>query len=226
VASARRWLRCYAPFAQHAQRYSGGTQPTWPVPTPSEAYGLVCNACCIDVNDYGQLPSLPMRPDAPRFHVAIGEISTGGSGEMLVHRHIHRVGKEMADPRGMKASIEPARIAVLAQTVFVIGIDADDEMLNRLEPGLRGDLPHAGFLVAGNSDCLVDRVDVLELAPQAHWYVQVSPFEPLRPGAHRFPVWIDRKNEGRSRWAILAPTEETAEVPRSAWIGVGPDSST
>ena len=116
------WVVFWAMFAHHLQRYAGGIQATWPIPTPSEVYGLMLNLCGIDVNDTSVPPALPARRDAPSFEVAIGSIKIAGRGKVLSHQHIHRVGKENIDPRGIKTSIEPAYREVLVGTQFVVGM--------------------------------------------------------------------------------------------------------
>ena len=224
VATEERfWIVCHAPFAMHLQRYAGGCQATWPIPTPSESYGLTLNLACRDVNDYNAPPALPTCEDAPSFEIAIGDMEVRGRGEMLNHRHIYRVNKSNRDPMGVKNCIEPARRQVLVDTTFVIGVTTEDAtMLARIEAGLRGELPSYGFLTAGNSDCMIDWVRILASPPSARWYCRLDPSQPPRPGSHRFPVWLDRRNQGRSRWAILAPTEKSDFVPERAWVRVGP----
>lgn len=217
------WVVCWAQFAMHLQRYAGGIQATWPIPTPAEAYGLLLNLCGIDSNDHTCLPALPTRRDAPSFWTAIGSISTAGRGKILTHQHIHRVGKQNIDPRGLKTSIEPAHREVLVGTQFVVGMRADKSLTDRIIPCLRGDIPAYNFLTAGTSDSLIDRVEVLDSPPEANWYAALDPKSPPRAGSHRFPVWIDRRNEGKGRSTILAPTERTSEVPGTAWVRVGPN---
>lgn len=210
-------------FAHHLQRYAGGIQATWPIPTPSEAYGILLNLCGVDVNDHGCQPALPARRDAPSFWVAIGSQATAGGGKILSHQHFHRVGKEGTDPRGMKTSIEPASREVLVGTQFVLGMaDEDRALIDRIITCLRGDIPAYNFLTAGTSDSLIDRVKVLDAPPAANWYITPEPGKSPGRGSHRFPIWLDRRNEGKSRWGILCPSGLSNNVPVAAWIRVGP----
>lgn len=226
ASACRSFLLVHAPVAAWWLRFSGGYQASYPVPPPSAAWAFVCNVLGIWTWRPDDLHT-PVRKDAPEFLVAVGQVEAGGRGTILQHMHTYPVGKAGREYRegcrGAKYFIEPATREIITDSTHVIGVGSDDAGLHgRLLDGLMGRIPGTrGALYAGSSDFLVDEVRLLTEPPKARWYSRLDPEGRVRSGTHRFPVYIDRTDEARSTWTLLAPTgEATPVVPDGAWTAV------
>lgn len=240
---ARRWLEARAPFGAFYDRYVAGLRATAPAMTPTAAYNLLLNLAVIDRREAPTVASSPDRPDLPRIGIALGLLSLPGRGALVHQIHSWPVGasgKEQGKTdaewqaskipgqvysleeaaRGSKFWIEPARCEVLTGLHMLIGFQCDDALADRIDAGIRGDLPDPtyGMPCAGCSDYVFDRLRIHAAPPPARWYVPVCGSVRPGPGCGRFPLVIDRRDDSKSRYGMFTPTLLLDSPPDDAWI--------
>ncbi len=227
---AELWLHLEAPFAAFRWMQAGVWRGTSPVIPPSAAWGLVLNLAGIETRDPTPGVTTFIRGDAPRFELAIGALAGGKQPERgTLYQQLHSYpvgnsGKELqARTHGNKYWIVPVRRELLVDFEVVLGVRADDELVNRVKRGLRGELEGAryGLPFAGDNNLLFDRIDVLPTPPSARWYTRVSREGGQRQGSCRLTIGVDREDASRTTSALFAPTVEVlATPPQEAWVMV------
>jgi CRISPR-associated protein Cas5t len=219
------WLRVSAPFAAFRWMQAGVWRATSPVIPPSAAWGLVLNLASIETRLASDGPTTLVRPDAPVLEIAIASLAEPERGTLYQQLHSYPVGtssERLAEgTRGAKYHILPVRRELLVDFDAVIGVRTrDEELLNKVGRGLRGDLsePRYGLPFAGDNNFLFDRLDLLEQAPAARWYARTGH---ARRGTCRLTIGINRSDPTRTSTGIFAPLESpTREVPEEAWTWV------
>jgi CRISPR-associated protein Cas5t len=134
-------------------------------------------------------------------------------------------GKERAeDCKGNKYNITPVRREFLSDLRVVIGVDADADTLDRVRRGLAGELPRYGVPFLGDSNFLLDKVEVRDSPEPCYWYVPVAEGGAgPQPRTTRLTVAIDRADLSRTVSKLYAPSGiASLEAPPDAWTPVGP----
>lgn len=230
------WLRIRAPFAAFRGFQAGVYRATAPVMPPSTAFGLVLNLAGIEMRDNTNRPTTLIRADLPCLRLAIGiPCSEQISGAWLpeteseictLYQQLHSYpvgasGKELAArTHGAKYWIVPVRREFLVGLDVVLGIQADTQLLQQIQKGLRGELeqPRYGLPFAGDNNFLFDRIDVLDVPPATLWYIKMQPDDPPMRGSYRLTVGIDRADNSKTASFLYAPiTEPVSEPPEAAW---------
>lgn len=220
------WLRIRAPFAAFRGFQAGVYRATAPVMPPSTAFGLVLNLAGIEMRDGLDRPTTLIRADVPRLQLAIGTVPGLESEVCTLYQQLHSYpvgasGKELAArTHGAKYWIVPVRREFLVGLDMVLGVQADQELIQKVEQGLRGELNTSryGLPFAGDNNFLFDRIDILEEPPPTLWYVQMQPDDPPMRGSYRLTVGIDRADNSKTTSFLYAPIEEpTIEPPSTAW---------
>jgi CRISPR-associated protein Cas5t len=250
------FLYVQAPFAACRTFTAGWYRPTATFLTPSAAYGLVLNIAGMetrlreeDPRHDGRAPASLMRPGLPEVRIALGaptrDLSGNGDNELpenkrypLVHtvfQQLHNYpvgtsGQERAEStRGNKYNITPVRREYLSDLRAVVAIDSDAGLEDRIRRGLRGEYnaERYGLPFLGDNAFLLDRLEELPAAPQAHWYERVTDAsgEGPRPRTTRLTILSDRAELSRTTSALFAPTLlATSAIPELAWTEVRPPS--
>lgn len=220
------WLRIRAPFAAFRGFQAGVYRATAPVMPPSTAFGLVLNLAGIEMRDSANRSTTLIRADLPHLKLAIGKIPDAESEICTLYQQLHSYpvgasGKELAArTQGAKYWIVPVRREFLVGLDMILGVQADAQLLQQVQQGLRGELeqPRYGLPFAGDNSFLFDRIDVLEELPPTLWYVQMQPNDPPMRGSYRLTVGIDRADNSKTTSFLYAPIEEPAvEPPSTAW---------
>jgi len=233
------WLRIRAPFAAFRGFQAGVYRTTAPIMPPSTAFGLVLNLAGIEMRDSTNRQITLIRSDLPCLKLAIGvpstELPTGEfvsetkSETCTIYQQLHSYpvgasGKELAArTHGAKYWIVPVRREFLVGLDMVLGIQAEEQLLQQIQRGLRGELeePRYGLPFAGDNNFLFDRIDVLDEVPPTLWYVKIQPDDPPMRGSYRLTVGIDRADNSKTTSSLYAPSEEpTIEPPQEAWTWV------
>lgn len=220
------WLRIRAPFAAFRGFQAGVYRATSPVMPPSTALGLVLNLAGIEMRADNNGPTTLIRPDIPHIQLAIGTIPETESEICTLYQQLHSYpvgasGKELAArTHGAKYWIVPVRRELLVDLDMVLGVQADNELLEQVKKGLRGELdtPRYGLPFAGDNNFLFDQIDILGEPPPIQWYVQMQPDDRPMRGSYRLSVGIDRADNSKTTSLLYAPIEEpTVYPPISAW---------
>ena len=216
------YVRVQAPFAGFQSLMTGPLRPTAPTLPHSTAWGFLMNAAAIDARlpEYEYAESRTVSRDAVPLRLAIGSRTPVLRGKVMCHYHGYPVSpnpEKRAQNHGSKHQILPVMREFLIDTDFVIGVQAPNGFRERLESGLRGELPRYGMLVLGNSENTIDSIDVLDQAPEARWMDAVPEYAPPRASACRLTVSIDRMRNYQTVSKVFAPTEPMKEPPSSAW---------
>ena len=220
------WVRAKAPFAAFRWMQAGAYRATSPVIPPSAAWGLLLNLAHVDVRAEGNGMTTVIRADAPPLCLAVGVLNEPNKAQLYQQLHSYPVGNASknlkAGAHGAKYHIAPARREILVDFDAVVGVrSSDSDLLSRVEMGLRGELDSSryGLPFAGDNNLLFDRLDVLDVPPEATWYAPLAPgAEPL-PGSCRLTIGIDREDSSRTTTSMFAPCAERASLPpEGAWI--------
>jgi CRISPR-associated protein Cas5t len=221
------WLQIRAPFAAFRGFQAGVYRATAPVMPPSSALGLVLNLAGIEMRDHRAGVTTLIRADIPCLKLAIGTVAGAESEICTLYQQLHSYpvgnsGKDDLKPRtkGAKYWITPARREFLVGLNMVLGIQAEPQLLRRVEQGLRGELngDRYGLPFAGDNSFLFDRIDILNQPPETYWYVQMQPDDPPMRGSYRLTVGIDRADNSKTTSCLYAPLEApTSEPPIHAW---------
>lgn len=230
---ARFYLRVRAPFAAFRWMQAGVFRATSPVIPPSAAWGLVLNLAGIETRGDDGITT-QVRPDAPSLRIAVGRHGEGlGEDEpvetAVLYQQLHSYRVDLDDKaealasmaHGSKYWIAPARRELLVGMDVVIGVEADDTGLaSSVNDGLEGRLaaPRYGLPFAGDNNCLIDRIELLDAPPVSRWYGRVSGAEGPRPGSCRLTIGIDRADSSRTTSGLFAPMPASSEPDDSAWV--------
>lgn len=223
----RLWLRARAPFAAYRAMQAGVYRPSAPTMPPSSAFGLLLNCAGIETRSEERTAITKTRPDVPTMRIAIGDIATAEVATLYQQLHSYPVGssgKELKERAyGAKYWIAPARRELLVGLDVLIGMEAEEDLCERVKKGLRGDLVEAryGLPFAGDNNLLFDRLDVYDEPMQAFWYTPVQFDGPKRRGSCRFTIGIDRADNSKTTAGLYAPIEQACnEPPAEAWAWV------
>ncbi len=215
-----------APFAAWRWLQAGVYRATSPVIPPSAAWGLALNLAGIESRgDLGEVIT-PIRDDAPALEIAVGEIKQGERATLYQQLHSYPVGSSGKDLKGRtfgnKYWIAPAKRELLVGSVSAVGVRGPASLVERIPTGLAGrlDEPRYGLPFAGDNQLLFSRIDVVESAPSARWFVPVQPGERPKEST-RLTTNIDRADASRTEAPQFAPTP-VGPCPDAAWISVGP----
>ncbi|MDX2217050.1 MAG: type I-MYXAN CRISPR-associated protein Cas5/Cmx5/DevS [Oculatellaceae cyanobacterium bins.114] len=220
------WLRIRAPFAAFRGFQAGVYRATAPVMPPSTAFGLVLNLAGIEMRDTTNRPTTLIRSDLPCLKLAIGTVPGTDSEVCTLYQQLHSYpvgasGKELAArTHGAKYWIVPVRREFLVGLDMVLGVQAEAQLLQQVQQGLRGELdkPRYGLPFAGDNNFLFDRIDILDAPPPTLWYVQMQSDDPPMHGSYRLTVGINRADNSKTTSFLYAPLEEpSSEPPETAW---------
>jgi CRISPR-associated protein Cas5t len=221
------YLRLDAPVAAWRWLQAGVFRGTFPVIPPSAAWGLVLNLAGIDVRGSLQQAVTPIRPDAPSLEIAVGFDAEhpGAKSSLYQQLHSYPVGNSGAELKGRsygaKYWIAPARREVLIDQIAFVGVRGPAEILNRIGPGLAGELtePRYGLPFAGDNQFLYNRIDVLETSPLARWFV---PAEVPGRGdlSTRLTTNIDRGDASQTQAPLFTADVEPSSCPAAAWVRI------
>ncbi|MCY6492312.1 type I-MYXAN CRISPR-associated protein Cas5/Cmx5/DevS [Leptolyngbya sp. GGD] len=223
---AELWLRIRAPFAAFRGFQAGVYRSTSPVMPPSAAFGLVLNLASIEMRDASSGANTTIRSDLPCLKLAIGIVPDTESEVCSLYQQLHSYpvgasGKELrARTHGAKYWITPVRREVLVGFDMVLGIQAEPELLKRVQQGLSGRLqePRYGLPFAGDNNFLFDQIDVLNERLPVCWYVQLQPDDPPMRNSYRLTVGIDRTDNSKTTSYLYAPIDvPSLEPPIHAW---------
>lgn len=227
-------LRIRAPFGAFRTFTAGSFRPSAPFVTPSAAYGLLLNLAGIESRlDDGESVATQMRADLPRFEMALGALSFPEPQSIFQQLHNYPVGSSGQDHEevcfGSKYNIQPIRREFLSGIDACIAVRGDGGFESALAEALKSPVsasPVYGIPFLGDNAFLVDRVDLLETSPDAHWYVRLRPEdEGILEGVCRLTVWIDRMDSSKTVAPLFYPEgKKSAEIPDGAWVAVGPPS--
>jgi CRISPR-associated protein Cas5t len=222
------WLRIRAPFAAFRAFQAGVYRSTSPIMPPSAALGLVLNLAGIEMRDYTATPNLLIRKDVPCLKLAIATLPNSKSEVCTLYQQLHSYpvgnsGKTDLKPRtqGAKYWITPVRRELLVGLDMILGVQASEELLERVKKGLKGELEQSryGLPFAGDNNFLFDRIDILDEVPEVFWYVQMQPDDPPMRGSYRLTVGIDRADNSKTTSFLFAPVETpSSQPPENAWI--------
>lgn len=223
------WLRLQAPFAAFRWMQAGVWRGTSPVIPPSAAWGLVLNLAGLETRlDLEGVTTL-VRPDAPAFEIAFGDIEGAGRERASLYQQLHTypVGNSGEAFRerthGAKYWIAPVRRELLVGFDVVLGVRAPEALTERVRRGLRGELsePRYGLPFAGDNSFLFDRIEPLGQPPPVRWYTRLKEDEGQRLGSCRLTIGIDRSDSSRTTSALFAPLRApVVEPPADAWVAV------
>lgn len=226
---AELWLRLTAPFAAFRWMQAGVWRGTSPVIPPSAAWGLVLNLAGIETRAPDAGTTTLLRDDAPTLQLAMAHATATEPERGSLYQQLHTypvgsAGKELkARSHGNKYWIAPVRRELLVGFDMVLGVRADDDLLDRVRRGLRGELdgPRYGLPFAGDNNLLFDRIEVLAAPPASRWYTRVERRGGQRAGTCRLTIGIDRSDASRTTSALFAPLrEQSASPPDDAWVRV------
>lgn len=238
------YLYVQAPFAAFRTFTAGWYRPTATFLTPSAAYGLILNVAGIesrlreeDADHGGKVPASLMRRALPAIRIALGTPSTLDRSPypmiQTVFQQLHSYpvgtsGQERAESTwGNKYHIAPVRREFLTDLRAIVALDGSPGLEDRVRRGLRGELntDRYGLPFLGDNAFLLDRLEELAAAPEAHWYERVTEasVDGPRPRTTRLTILIDRSELSRTTSALFAPNEmPTSEIPDAAWTEIRP----
>jgi CRISPR-associated protein Cas5t len=232
------YLRVRAPFGAFRIFTAGSFRPTASFVTPSAAYGLLLNLAGIESRlDDGESVATLTRPDLPRFEIALGALAFPEPQSLFQQLHNYPVGKSGQENQehetacyGSKYNIQPVRREFLSGIDVCLAVRGNDNLEHEVRsavalPGASGSRYGVPFL--GDNAFLVDRLDLLEVPPEAYWYKRLGAEEGgVREGLCRLTVWVDRTDASRSVAALFYPgSDRTTTIPEEAWVEVGPSQA-
>lgn len=222
------FLDLQAPFSAYRWLQAGVYRGSFPVIPHSAAWGLCLNLAGVETRGSVNQPVTDIRPDAPRFELAVAVVEPGQRSTLYQQLHGYPVGNAGKDlqarTHGAKYWIAPVKREVLVGLRCVVGIRGEGELILRIPKGLKGELAvdRYGLPFAGDNQLLYDRIDVLSAAPPARWFVPATPGE-TRPGTTRLTTNIDRSDSSRTEAPLFVP-EMLKTCPEEAWVQVGPQT--
>jgi CRISPR-associated protein Cas5t len=200
----------------------------------------------------GKVPASLTRPGLPAVRLALGApVTDKGDPYPRVHTvyqqlHNYMVGgkEKVDDPENLgqkvtkkslglrrskhsKWNITPVRREFLSDLRAVIALNGNTDLEDRVCRGLRGEFNSGryGLPFLGDNAFLLDRLELLSSAPEAHWYERVSEASGSgpRPRTTRLTILIDRAELSRTTSALFAPLKDaTCTVPEPAWTEIRP----
>lgn len=193
------WIHFKAPFGAFRMMMAGSYRSSYPCITPSAAYGLVLNLASIDI-----------RRHRPPMKVAIGLLERPSVSTFFQHLHSYLIGNSgrhlQQRCKGQKFWISPGRREVLANVNFVVGVEAEEPVERQILAGLDGDLPRFGGLpFAGDNSFIFERIEVLDEAPTAQWYVPLDEGGTAYRGTQSLPVRVHHTDPARTRYQVFCP---------------------
>lgn len=220
------WLRVRAPFAAFRGFQAGVYRATAPVMPPSAALGFILNLAGIEMRDKTNRQTTLIRDDVPCLKLAIGVMPDVESEICTLYQQLHSYpvgasGKELAARTyGAKFWIVPVRRELIVGLDMVLGVQAENDLLEQVRKGLRGELdkPRYGLPFAGDNNFLFDQIDILDGPPPTLWYIQMRPDDRPMRSSCRLTVGIDRADNSKTSSFLYAPLiEPTALPPEPAW---------
>jgi CRISPR-associated protein Cas5t len=196
---------------------------------PSTAFGLLLNLAGIEMRDHTNRQTTLIRPDLPCLKLALGTVPDAESEICTLYQQLHSYpvgasGKELAArTHGAKYWITPVRRELLVGLDMVLGVQAENTLIEQVKKGLRGELDQTryGLPFAGDNSFLFDRIDILDELLPVLWYSQMQADDPPRRGSYRLTVAIDRADNSKTSSFLYAPiVEPTIEPPPEAWTWV------
>ena len=227
TASRTLYLELDAPFAAFRWLQAGVFRGTFPVIPPSAAWGFALNLAGIDTRGAIDEVVTTIRPDAPHLDIAVGVVNPGARSTVYQQLHGYPVGnsgKELqARAHGQKYWIVPVKRELLVGLKCVVGVRGAPSVIDRIPQGLAGTLGEQryGLPFAGDNQFLFSRIEVVDSAIQASWFVPVQPGERPKEST-RLTTIIDRAEAGRTKAPVFASTASVCVCPAEAWIDVGP----
>jgi CRISPR-associated protein Cas5t len=244
--TVEQFLRLKAPFASFRPFQSGSYRSTTPVPSPSNVYGILLNLAGIEQRTNLDQPVTLIRDDLPEIEIAIAErvilchssnssdkeevVASSETAILSQQLHTYPVGnsgKELAQKTyGAKYWIAPVRREVLVNLDLVIGIRAEQELYQRIQQGLHGELDQSryGLPFAGDNNFLFNEIEEIQQPSMARWYCPLRENTSPRPGTCRLTTWIDRADNTKTQIGVFIPSDFLSSPPNSAWISVPPKS--
>lgn len=216
-------VRVKAPFA--AFRDIKSQLKSYPIITPTAAWGLILNGAGIEARKDVNEPVTLTAPDAPDLQIAVGQVATGTIQNLYQQLHAYEVSPSAREKhlrvgcKGAKYHITPKYRDVLVGLDCVLGVRGPTEVLDRLVIGLDGGLDHYGIPFAGDNNFFLERFELVTTALAARWCETID--TPVH-GAFRLPVWNDRARSEHNQYQMFQFTAPTATVPDRAWVLVGP----
>lgn len=206
---------------------AGKYRTTFPILPPSAAWGLVLNLAGIETRKPSDQTTL-IDPNAPPLKLCVGVANLEGKGTLFQQLHSYPVGnsgKEFKEKTfGNKYWIAPIHREILVGLNAVVGVEAENDLLQRIQEGLRGDFneDRYGLPFAGDNNLLFDRIDLWDEPPLAiHWYSRLEQGDKPRRGSCRVTVGIDREDSSKTTTALVAPLESPEKYPpERAWFWV------
>jgi CRISPR-associated protein Cas5t len=225
------YLKFKAPFAAFRPFQTGSYRSTTPIPSPSTVYGILLNLAGIEQRAELSVPVTSIRKDLPKISIAIAKISQEKKAFISQQLHQYPVGasgKELAQKtHGAKYWISPVRREVIVDLVFLVGVQAEPWLLDRIVKGLNGELGEEryGFPFAGDNNFLFDSVELFESPPMARWYYPLQEGERPNRGACRLTIWIDRQDNSKTQTEVFVPSDFVLQPPELAWIELPPQTT-
>lgn len=222
-------LYLQAPFGAFRTFAAGSFRPTAGFVTHSAAYGLLLNVAGVEMRDpSGGLPMTLVRSGLPKFRLAIGALSFPCAHSAYQQLHNYPVGKSGEENKartfGSKYNIVPARRGFLSKIRACLCLDAEPQFESSVRDGLEGQSPRTyGLPFLGDSNFLLDKLELLGETPEAHWFVRTNAgLDVVEDRTVRLTLQVDRADMSRTRSALFAPVSQpTAQIPPEAWEEVG-----
>lgn len=220
------YLRLEAPFAAFRPLQTGAYHSTMPVPPPSAVYGLLLNLAAIEQR--AELNTCPTanRDDLPTIAVAIG-LPQGSQPEVaLLFQHLHQYLVGGSDKKlarrtfGAKPWITPVYREILVNLDFLLGVQAEQWLCDRIRQGLMGELdaPRYGLPFAGDNNFLFDKISLLdEDLPLARWYYPQGVGRSSDHEVCQLTVWVDRSDSSKTSTLRFVSSEFFLKPPEAAW---------
>jgi CRISPR-associated Cas5-like protein len=215
-------IRVKAPFA--AFRDLKSQLKSYPIITPTAAWGLLLAAAGIEARKDVSEPVTLTAPDAPDLQLALGQVAAGTVQSLYQQLHAYEVSPSAREKhlragcKGAKYHITPKYRDVLVGLDCVLGVRGQAEVLERIVIGLESGIDHYGIPFAGDNNLFLERFEVTA-AIAAGWCEAID--NPVQ-GSFRMPVWNDRARSERNVYQMFRLSKPTVDIPQSAWVVVGP----
>ncbi len=220
------WVRLKAPFAAFRHFQAGVYRSSYPIIPYSAAWGLALNLAGVEIRVKQDEPVTEIDLAAPNLQIAIGAVEHAERNCLYQQLHSYPVGtsgsKEMAPrTKGSKYWIAPVKREILVGLDAIVGIKGDDELLGRMDKGLRGELQveRYGLPFAGDNNLLFDDIQILDAPIPAYWYSPIAAESRPMVGSSRLTIGIDRNDSSNTSSQLSAPAAtRSAAPPDSAWM--------
>jgi CRISPR-associated protein Cas5t len=183
------------------------------------------NLASIETRDSTPAEVTRMRADLPHIRIAVGLCKPVEVSSLYQQLHSYPVGnsgKELAArSHGSKYWISPVRREFLVDLDMLVGIEAEDALLDRVRMGLAGALPRAyGLPFAGDNNLLFDRIELQAESQLASWYSLLPVGASPQEGSCRLTVGINRVDSSQTTMPLFVPSLPEPEPPTEAWVWV------